>query len=263
MADEEPDAPPRRRSIQSIEIGMRILKALAVTDAGSPLGALSQAVGMAAPQVHRYLQSLIAAGMARQDTTSGRYELGPEALRIGLVALARTDLFRIVDRDVGAFVERSGQAIQISALGSSGPIIVRIYNGRPALLTTLHVGSVLPLLTSATGQVFLAFVPPSETAGLIAAERPREQAADMPVEAIAQAVRSQGSAMQSSTVIPGLAATAFPIFDLQGRAQLVATALTSEADTEGRAASVAELGTLCRHISAEAGWIGGEPATPG
>jgi DNA-binding IclR family transcriptional regulator len=247
----------RRRGIQSIEIGMGILEALGASGGASSLSGLAQAVGMPAPQVHRYLQSLIASGMAQQDAASGRYDLGSAALRLGLIALARTDAFKIVDRVIDAFVERTGQTVQISALGPMGPTIVRLYNGRPSLLTTLHVGAVLPLSTSATGRVFLAFIPGSETVDLINAEQQYAPAESPSIDQIRAAVRAAGKAVETGTVIPGLHATAFPIFDLQGRAILVATALTSAAAMDSRDEAIAELGALCRHVSAEMGWFPG------
>jgi DNA-binding IclR family transcriptional regulator len=255
VAADEEEGGSRRRGIQSIEIGMRILEALASSATASPLSAVAHVVGMPAPQVHRYLQSLISSGMARQDAASGRYDLGPAALRLGLVALSRTDVFRIVDRVVSDFVERSGQTVQISALGPTGPTIVRIYNGRPALLTTLHVGAVLPLLSSATGRVFLAFVPASEVAALVDHEVQQEPGLGASMARLCEEVRAHGRAVESGTVIPGLHATSYPIFDLQGRALLVATALSLEKSAGSDADTVKELGELCRQISAELGWL--------
>jgi DNA-binding IclR family transcriptional regulator len=253
--DDEDTGASRRRGIQSIEIGMRILEALGASGGASPLSTVALAVDMPAPQVHRYLQSLIASGMARQDAASGRYDLGSGSLRLGLVALARTDAFKIVDRVIDDFVERTGQTVQVAALGPLGPTIVRLYNGRPSLLTTLHVGAVLPLSTSATGRVFLAFVPGSETADLLETERDQAFPDGPSIEQIRKGVRADGKAVETGTVIPGLHATAFPIFDLQGRAVLVATALVAEMAANSRQDAIAELGALCRHISAEMGWL--------
>jgi len=252
----EDSNPQRKRGIQSIEIGMRILEALAQCDGASPLSALAQLTGIPAPQVHRYLQSLIDSGMARQDPASGRYDLGPAALRFGLAALARTDLFKLVDRVIGEFVERTGQTMQIAALGPAGPTIVRIYNGRPALLTTLHVGAMLPLSNSATGRVFLAFAPASETAALVERERRENGLSADALDAIVAQVQERSMAEETGSVIPGLHAAAFPIFDLQGRAVLVATALMAEASAGERRTAVRELGELCHRMSAELGWRG-------
>jgi DNA-binding IclR family transcriptional regulator len=72
---------------------------------------------MAAPQAHRYLQGLIASGMAIQDSSTGRCDLGPAALHLGLAGVARTDAFTLVDRRVSEFVLQSGETVQIAALG--------------------------------------------------------------------------------------------------------------------------------------------------
>lgn len=254
--DDHDAAPSRRRGIQSIEIGMRILEVLAAHRSATPLSAIAQATEMAAPQVHRYLQSLIVAGMARQDQATGRYDLGPAALRVGLAALSRTDAFTVVDRAISDFVERTGQTVQIAALGSMGPTVVRIYNGRPALHTTLHVGAVIPLVTSATGKVFLAFVPPSETVALVQEELQTTLAeAAAVLDGIRQSMGQRRAEVEIGTVIVGLQATAFPILDLQGRAILVATALTSQSTARpSHAAAIDELGRLCRAMSVELGW---------
>jgi DNA-binding IclR family transcriptional regulator len=252
---DEAESSGRRRGIQSIEIGMRIVDVLAASEGPLPLSNIAQITGMAAPQVHRYLHSLIAAGTARQDLATGHYDLGPGVLRIGLAALARTDAFKIVDRVVESYVETSGQTVQIAALGPTGPTIVRIYQGRPALLTTLQVGVVLPLTASATGRVFLAFAPPAETAAAIANEGVSglDRAT---LDELRAAIRQDGRSVETGSVIPGLRATAFPIFDLQGRAILVATVLGLVDNwNEQIAHDVEHLGALCRQMSAELGWL--------
>lgn len=254
---DEAESSGRRRGIQSIEIGMRIVDALAASEGPLPLSTIAQITDMAAPQVHRYLHSLIAAGTARQDPATGYYDLGPGVLRIGLAALARTDAFKIVDRVVESYVETSGQTVQIAALGPTGPTIVRIYRGRPALLTTLQVGVVLPLAASATGRVFLAFAPPAETAAAMEAEG-SDGIDRVILDDLRARVRHDGRSVETGSVIPGLRATAFPIFDLQGRAILVATVLGLVDNWNDQIAEdVAHLGVLCRQISAELGWLEG------
>jgi DNA-binding IclR family transcriptional regulator len=245
----------RRRGIQSVEIGLRLLQSVSALGVPSSLSAISQACGMAAPQAHRYLQSLIATGMARQDPGTGRYDLGPAAIKLGLAALARTDAFKLVDGLVSDFALRTGQTVQIAALGPLGPTIVRWYAGAPGVTTSLSVGSVLSLVHSATGRTFLSFSSKAETADLVAKELRRSPMTRTELDVLCAEIRAAGRAHVSGTVIPGLFATAFPIFDLQGRPALTATLLWPDGYTDpGQAAAVEELAEICRQISIGLGW---------
>ncbi|NIJ08153.1 DNA-binding IclR family transcriptional regulator [Sphingomonas vulcanisoli] len=248
----------RRAGVQSVETGMRVLRALTELGGAATLSAVARACAMPPPQAHRYLQSLIAANMAQQDAASGRYSLGAAALQLGLAALTSTDAFTLVDGMIRDLAEEMGPTIQISALGPAGPTVVRLYMGHPPVITSLQVGSVLPLLRSATGQVFLSFSPDADVAAMVADEIERAIMTADAVAAIRQSVRVAGFAQDKGTLIPGLHATAFPIFDLQGRVRLVATAIAAEAvPYRDGAAALAELGRRCAAISARLGW----PAT--
>jgi DNA-binding IclR family transcriptional regulator len=67
-------------------------------------------------------------------------------------------------------------------------------------------------------------------------------------------VRQDGFASVDGSVVPGLRATAFPIFDLQGRAVLTATVLASESfDTASDPAIRKKLAAVCAGITASLG----------
>lgn len=254
---EEEIAPKRRAGIQSVEIGLNVLDALAGLGKPSALSAIVQRCGLSPSQTHRYLASLIVTGMARQDP-SGNYDLGPAALRLGLGALARTDIFQTADAAIARFVEETGRTVQIAALGPFGPTVVRWHVGSPPVVTSLQVGSMLPLLRSATGHIFLAFLPEHETRELVAKEMAAAKGLKpVDVEALRGRVRAAGESSVDGTVIPGLRATAFPIFDLQSRPVLTATMLSSEAfEPRYDKEAAAELREVCAAISAQ---IGGKP----
>lgn len=245
----------RRNGVQSVTTGMRVLQALVELRQPATLSAVAQESAMPPPQAHRYLQSLIASGMARQDGATGRYDLGPAALRLGLAALVRTDAFALADRAIGGLSQEVGATIQISALGPAGPTVTRIYPGRPPVITSLRVGSVLPMLFSATGQVFASFVPETEVEALVAEDAEAAGLSAEEVAAIRTRVRTAGFAQDMGRLIPGLRATAFPIRDLQARAVLVATMIATDAIgyREGDHV-VTELGRRCAAISTDLGW---------
>ncbi|SEN67590.1 transcriptional regulator, IclR family [Sphingomonas gellani] len=259
MQDHLEEPASRRRGIQSVEIGFRVIEALASLGEAVPLSAVAQESGLSPPQAHRYLASLVASGMAQQDNKTGRYDLGPASLRLGLSALARIDAFNIADVAIAAYVARTGRTVQIAALGPLGPTVVRWHMGRPAVMTSFNVGAVLPLLHSATGHIFLSFLPEQEIDGLLQREGGGETVDVAQVQTIRKRVRAAGRADVEGTLIPGLRATACPIFDLQGRPILSATALA--AGTSARAGdkardkdAMADLVETCRDVSARLGW---------
>jgi DNA-binding IclR family transcriptional regulator len=223
------DVPASRRGIQSVEIGFRVLAALAAEPQPSTLGAVAKRSGLSASQTHRYLASLIASGMAHQAPSSGRYDLGPQAIQVGLAALARTDVFTEADPMIAEFTRETGRTTLVAARGPLGPTIVRWHAGRRPVITSLTVGSVLPLLGSATGHAFLGFMSTEELAGAIEQETASDPRADIDVAAIRQRVREAMSASVDEMLIPGLRATAVPILDIQGHAALVATVMATPA----------------------------------
>jgi DNA-binding IclR family transcriptional regulator len=242
--------PKKRAGIQSVEIGMRVLEALANLGGARPLAAIVRGCGLSPSQTHRYLASLSEAGMVLQDA-HGNYDLGPAALKLGLSALARIDVFRIADERLAEFRSETGATVLLAALGPSGPTIVRWHMGSPPIVTSLTLGSVLSLVNSATGQVFLAFRPDQEIASFVEAELERNGligASD--IEKLKTKVRAEGTAHVGGTLIPGLDAKAFPIFDLQGNAVLTATLISLHNSRERKDSKTARrLSAVCREIS--------------
>lgn len=220
----------KRHGIQSVGIGLRVLDVLAGQDGPQPLGVIAQAAELSPSQAHRYLASLVQAGVARQDAASGRYDLGPAALRLGLSALSRIDAFRLAEMAVTDFAAETGRTVQMASLGPAGPIVVRWAMGTPPIATSLTVGSTLPLLYSATGHVFLAFRPDNHTRHLVERETSAERGmSPVDVEGLRRRVMRDGYSTVAGSLIPGLRATAVPIFDLQGEVVMTATVLATDA----------------------------------
>jgi DNA-binding IclR family transcriptional regulator len=242
--------PKKRAGIQSVEIGMRVLDTLAGLGAARPLAAIVKGCGLSPSQTHRYLASLTEAGMVIQDPR-GNYDLGPAALKLGLSALARIDVFRLADEKLAEFCLETGATVLVAALGPSGPTIVRWHMGRPPIVTSLSLGSVLSLVHSATGQIFLAFRPDQETELLVGQELARDNATDAAfIEKVRAKVRKEGAAHVGGTLIPGLDAKAYPIFDLQGNAVLSATLVSLHGREERQSRKAAQgLQAACREIS--------------
>jgi DNA-binding IclR family transcriptional regulator len=239
-----------------VEIGMRVLNALVQQGEPVALGVVAQASGLSNSQAHRYLRSLIVAELAQQNSVTGRYDVGAGVLRLGLAALSRVEPFKVADAAISAFSERRSRTVQVAALGPLGPTIVRWNMGRPPVMTSFGVGSVLSVLYSATGRVFLAFVPESEIDHIVQEELRRSKGMKRSdVENIRREVRAQGYARVDGLLVPGLRAIAYPIRDLQGRAVLTATLVDSAVTVSADDATVCnDLRATCAAISAQLGW---------
>jgi DNA-binding IclR family transcriptional regulator len=250
-AAEKASSDTPRRGIQSVTIGFRVLAALAAEPGPAPLNAIAARASLSASQAHRYLASLVASGMAAQNPASGRYELGPQAIQVGLAALARTDIFAEADPAIAAFTRDTGRTALVAARGPAGPTIVRWHVGRIPVITSLAVGSVLPLLRSATGHAFLSFMSDEEVAGAVEQEDASGQSgAAVNAAAIRKQVRDSMSASVDELLIPGLRATAVPILDIQGRAALVVTMIATGAFARKQdAAIIDELQLVCRALT--------------
>ena len=218
----------KRRGIQSVGVGLRVLSALASQKGAATLSTIAQVAGLSASQTHRYLSSLMEAGMVKQEQRSGLYDLDSGAIRLGLAALSRIDIFAMADEVFANFARTSGRTCLVAIWGDAGPTIVRWFDGTPPVITSLAIGSVLPPLRSATGRVFCAF---GETAQIERIGKPilrAEKKAVANADDILKTVKSTGIAALEGELIPGLRAIAAPVFDLQGRLVLVASALSHE-----------------------------------
>ncbi|RKI36449.1 IclR family transcriptional regulator, partial [Corallococcus sp. AB049A] len=85
-----------RKSIQSVEIGLRVVMFFVEGDLSEAyLREVAQGSGLSRSQTHRYLQALVNAGMVKQNPLTGKYSLGTLAVRIGLAAMATMDPLQI------------------------------------------------------------------------------------------------------------------------------------------------------------------------
>jgi DNA-binding IclR family transcriptional regulator len=212
----------KRRGIQSVGTGIRLLEALERADGPLALKDLSARAELDPSSAHRYLASFVHSGLVRQDPDA-RYDLGPLALRIGLAAMQRLDPVQITERAMPALVAETGYTALLSVWSNRGPTVVHWQRSKNPFTTNLALGSVLPIYRSATGTVFVAFLPAPITAEAMTAESRRES---VDREAFARAVeraRKTRLAFVDSSVIPGLSAIASPVLDWNGEALAAVT----------------------------------------
>ena len=225
-----PDIRNPKGGIQSLDAALVVLNALADQAGPVPLSVLARNLGMPASKIHRYLASFIFAGLARQDVRTGRYDLGANAARMGIAALGRHELIANVTAHLWRLRDETGLTAFLSVWGPQGPTVVHWQRATSPVVAAVSLGSTLPLLTSASGRVSLAYLPKQLTHDVLRAElgrvRPGEAGVsltDAAIEEIVERVRRDRMAAVDGRFIPGLCALSAPITDWQGEAEAVVT----------------------------------------
>jgi DNA-binding IclR family transcriptional regulator len=232
MSDEENNA-DGRQGIQSIEVGVPLLRVLADHGAPMMLRDLARAARMPAAKAHRYLVSFLRTGLVSRDGASGRYDLGHFALDLGLASLARLDPVRIASPVLDALAEETGETVALAVWGNMGPTIVRWVESRRPVTVNLRTGAVMPLLNSAIGRCYAAFFDSPQLRRQLEEEFRISAGADDTQIRIARGefdelmveARDQGMSRTVGGVIPGINAFAAPVFDHQGKVALAVAGL--------------------------------------
>ncbi|MES2414112.1 MAG: IclR family transcriptional regulator [Pseudomonadota bacterium] len=237
------DSVPQRAGIQSVEVGFGLLQVLAASSGPLMLRDLAAAAGMSAAKAHRYLVSFQRLALVAQDAGSTRYDLGPAALKLGLASLSRIDSVKLARQRIGPLMEDIGQTLALAVWGNQGPTMVHWEESPQAITVNLRLGDVMPLLSSATGLCFLAYLSAKPSASknrlalLLKDELERNGGAgrdDLPasmaeVNARLEEVRQQGMGRVINTLMPGVAGFCAPVFDADGHMVLGMVALGSVA----------------------------------
>ena len=259
---EATDVGKTQRGIQSVEVGGRVLLALAQARTPLALSDLASAAQIAPGQAHAYLVSLSRLGLIKRDELSGRYEPGPLSLRLGLLHLQNQPAFRAAVPRVAALAEAIGFSVAICIAGPQGPTIVRYEHAGFPLHVNLHVGTVMSLPATSTGRVFCAYLRREVLDGMWANQSgavgnamtsPDESAA---FEAALDAIRARGLACSVDAPSPGISSLSAPVLGGDARLSLALTVIGSTG-----AIDVAADGPIARALLATARDIGAELAT--
>jgi DNA-binding IclR family transcriptional regulator len=214
----KPTGATPQRSIQSIEVGFTLINALQRAERPLSLKEVAQGAGMSASKAHFYMVSFKRVGLVTQHEDTGHYALGRYALDLGLSALRRLDLVEISREALRKLSQAIHESVFLSVWGNQGPTIVFKVDGPRHIPMTLQIGYVLPLLKSATGRIFLGYLPGQQLDGRlrheIAALAPAVRET-FDAEKLKERVRQHGLAETDSLLNDGFAGISAPIWNHQ------------------------------------------------
>jgi DNA-binding IclR family transcriptional regulator len=262
-----PEGDKERAGIQSVEVGFALLDVLAKALGPLMLRDLASAAGMSAAKAHRYLVSFQRLSLVVQDANT-RYELGPATLRLGLATLSRLDAVKLARERLPTLMDQTGHTLALAVWGNRGPTLVHWQEAPLAMPVSLRLGDVMPLLSSATGRCFAAFLGHGGAADkaqpMIEAELALARKlgrSDLPstaaqVQAMNTETRAQGLGRVVNVLLPGISGFCAPVFDADGHLALGVVSLGSTAtlDTDWAGPVAQALREFSAQLSADLGW---------
>ena len=277
MSPSTPEEPAKedkeQRAVQSIEVGGRLLLALANSQTPLTLKELSSLSGLPASRAHPYLVSFGKLRLIEQEAETGRYALGPAALQLGLTCLNQLDPVRAALPIAQQLAASTGHAVALAVWGNFGPTIIKMIDAREPLHVAMRAGTVMSILGTATGRAFAGVLPVGriEKAMAVALGDPETQKAPLlksksnDLQNAVAELRQHGVARAEGKPIPGVNAFSAPVFDHEGQPVIVITALDHQdrfpADWKSDAAQ--SVRDAAAEISARLGWRRGEPGQAG
>ncbi|MEO6335741.1 MAG: IclR family transcriptional regulator C-terminal domain-containing protein [Verrucomicrobiota bacterium] len=231
-----------KNGIHAVEVVAEILLQLSYFRQPTSLKILSERCGLSPSMVHRYLSSLIKLGLIFQGQKSGFYSLGRNAVLLGLAAIQQMDQVDDVMEELSTLVKEVNCHVAITVWSKTGPTIIRWERSEDRLAVPMQLGQVLPVLHSASGRVFAAFLDASLTRDLIAEERlsygDSNKQSDEELQCMLMEVRQNRCAVSKGEVESETTAISTPVVDWQDSPILVLTAVVSKNSNDDRILAV-------------------------
>jgi DNA-binding IclR family transcriptional regulator len=198
-----------------------VLQALRRIPDGASARQLAGVVDLPRSTVQRILGTLVSSGMIIQEPTHQRYQIGPQALLIGLgyrqglglVSLARPPMVRLRDE--------TGETVGLSVRVGDSRVFIDEVQSRQPLRFASELGRQYPLWSGASGRILLLGLTDSELAAALADDEHSEALFRViersEREALLEAARRDGYAIARNETIGNVSSVAVPITDRSGR----------------------------------------------
>lgn len=202
---------PALRLIALLEHVSRADKALTLTDI---IGEVRQPK----PTVYRMLQQLEQAGLLVKEPDGKRYAPGARLAKLAEDVLLNAQVRAVRHAILQQLVDEVGETCNFTMpAGTEVVYLDRVETAWP-LRFHLQPGSRVPLHCSASGKLFLAYMPPAQRNRLLdhlqyKSYTPNTITTRIRLEAEMARVRAQGYALDNEEFLTGLVCVAVPVFD--------------------------------------------------
>ena len=201
--------------VQSVVRALSLLNVLADCPTDCSLSEITKQANLPSSTVHRLLSSLVRAGYVTQDPDTAKYALGANLIRLSQKAVQKNDLIKIARPWLEELAQRTGETVNLTARFDDSVIQLDHVDSNNMLRVSYPAGERFPMHASASGKIFLAFMPSTECQRVLASTLHAFTHATLvrrlDLEQEIQIVRAQGFAFDDAEREVGVRCVAAPI----------------------------------------------------
>ena len=136
--------------------GLTVLEHLAASEAPRGVSELARALDLTKSNVHRTLQTLVAAGYVRANPT-GTYECTLKLFELASSVLARVDVRQVAERFMRSLADQTQETIHLSLLDGAEVIYLHKIESLQPVRAYSSIGGRAPAYCVASGKALLAY----------------------------------------------------------------------------------------------------------
>ncbi len=217
----------KSKGIQSIEVGVDILKKIAEADKPLSITEIAILCDTSKSKLHRYLTSFIRTGML-EKSEDAKYTLGSELIMLGLSASQKLNITDVVAPYLFELKNTLNETAALAIWGESGPFFISWEESNKPINIGIKAGSRVGVIQSAAGRVFATYLPSHLTAEQINRELSKSSISEDQLQEYLNTIREKEYSYVISTIVPGISAIAAPIFDHSSQVIAVLTVVGLE-----------------------------------
>ncbi|MCR8656610.1 IclR family transcriptional regulator [Paenibacillus endoradicis] len=224
---------PKGQGIQSLELGLYILKKISEERKPLTVTELSILCDIPKSKLHKYLTSFSRSGFLRKNQDL-KYSLGTELILLGLKASEQLNIQDICHPFLIQLRETLNETVALAIWGENGPFFLRWEASNRAVNLGIKAGSQVSVTESAPGLLFSAYLPKEKTEHLIVKELDENNKKDYDklIKELDN-IRHKNFSVTTGTVVSGITAISAPVFELNGEivAALTVVSMANVLDT--------------------------------
>lgn len=211
---------PTDYNVRAVERALQILECFDNEHPERGISEIAQAVELHKATAHRIVTTLVNYGYLERADDGQKYRLGLELTNLGFKVIHRMDLRREALPYMKQLIEQWDETCDLSVFDRGSVLYIEVLRGSRALTVAAAVGQRLPIHCTASGKLFLTYLPPEEQDAILS--KPLTSYTEKTVTSSdgirkeLEIIRNHGYSIDREGFEMGVCAVAAPIYNRKG-----------------------------------------------